>query len=280
LIPIAAMGVWAERNYLYRGYFVTSDMTGVAELCGLVASGTFDVECLSRTDLYDSYLAGKHRQHYYYPGFFIRHDLYKNLTHDGRYLTQHTLADLDGGLKKLVARSKRISPWQIRAVGLLRSAWWAVAWPDVAAYSREGIRLDYVTFDNVSAVRRGDHSQTVEQIRRNYLPLISDKLIYDARPPSPFYDAYAAFADWYYNGWYVAWSIAGLAAGIVLAWRGNIILAAPIYIFAANVFLNVYLLNVFSRYIHILDGFLFFEVALAITMILRRRQDVPRANDA
>ncbi|HUB23925.1 MAG TPA: hypothetical protein VL992_00750, partial [Tepidisphaeraceae bacterium] len=272
-VAVVAVLGWSARNFLDRGDFAASDMTGVTLVCGLVCSGTFDIDCLRDTPLYRQYLTDKHRNGYYYPGFALRHDLYMDLTHDQRQFNRHTLAALDRQLVQIDAESKRDAGWKVSAIGWLRSLWWALVWPDVQAYSKEGIRLDYTTIENISATQRGAPSMSVENIRGKFLPFISRDLVYDEVRPNPIYSIYAWFSESYYNGAYILLSVLGVAGAIYLARSGRAILAGPIYAFLANIMLNVYLRNVFSRYIHILDAFLIFELAMALSLIIANRAE-------
>jgi hypothetical protein len=67
-------------------------------------------------------------------------------------------------------------------------------------------------------------------------------------------------------------SLLGLWGAIYCILRRRVELAIPMYVFVANILINVYLLNVFSRYIHILDGVLVFQFALGISLFLARRR--------
>jgi hypothetical protein len=215
----------------------------------------------------------KHGHGYFEPGFLIRHLLYLEMTHNGTAPDRTTLSRLDRSQREIAAESKQISPWQLRVMGLLRSSWWAVSWPDVTDYTLEGIRLDYADFANNSATVAGGHYYGMEELRTKVLPQFSTKFVYDDRRPNWVYSAYEPFARLYYNGWYTALSVLALWGALYCVWRRQLELALPIYVFIANILINVYLLNVFSRYIHILDVLLVFQCALGVSLFLKQRRN-------
>jgi hypothetical protein len=272
LALLFAIGAWSLRNYIEIGYGRASDMTGVTILCGLIGSGAFELTALQDSGIYDQYLRDMRHQGYYEPGFLVRHTVFVQITDNGAMKNRDTLPRLDETLLRISADSKRISPWQVGTIALLRSAWWAVWWPDVTDYTLAGIRLDYADFGNNSATIAGGHYLGLKEIETKYFPQWSTRLVYDWRQPNWVYSLYEPFAQLYYNGWYVGLSLLGLWGAIYCILRRRVELAIPMYVFVANILINVYLLNVFSRYIHILDGVLVFQFALGISLFLARRR--------
>jgi Dolichyl-phosphate-mannose-protein mannosyltransferase len=230
-IAVVCLFAWSYRNLIRYGYFTPSDMTGVTLICGQIAAGSFDVDSLAGSPLYEPYLQNKFSDHYLYPGFNLRHEQFIQHIGNSSKVDRSIFPALDRSLLKLAARSKRLSPWQLNCVALLRSAWWAVAWPDVPTYSGGHVRVDYFSPQETIA---------------------------------------ALFSQFYFDVWYELLSALAFLSAVFILWRGHAILAAPIFIFLANILLNVFLLNVVSRYIQIMDGLLYFQVALGITLFLNR----------
>ncbi|GIK40749.1 MAG: hypothetical protein BroJett011_45820 [Chloroflexota bacterium] len=109
--------------------------------------------------------------------------------------------------------------------------------------------------------------QTTYQQRQELLhKTVGDKFVYDERGESrliSFYNRIASGYPWYLPLWLLA-----LISGMVILWRGQPILACPLFVFVTNGIFYVYLLRTAeTRYIQVFDTFLIFQCALGLSLL-------------
>jgi hypothetical protein len=256
-MPALALLAWSARNYQSRHYFGATDMGGVSLNCGLLGSGTFDCRGLVGTPYYDGYQRGRYESDYWYHGWHLRHAIFVHLTDNGIRATEATIPQLDQELRAIARRSWSATPWPLRLAAWARLLAWAVQLPQRATFAREGIRFDYGQFLNGPP----EHIQQYTQGLRGYHPAF----VADERRPSLLAHLVTVLAGHYFVvlAGFLLMSVLGCA---YLAAQGHQALTGFGFVFAANVLLNVLLLNVFSRYLHVFDSLVVFQSVLALGM--------------
>jgi len=256
LLPAAMLG-WSVRNYLNRSYFGPTDMTGISTVSGLMEAGIFQPQSLiDNKKVYADYLTMQYAYQSVYLGWNLRRPLLVQLSEGGQSPPNDAIRQLDNILLEITARSNALSPWQLRAVAVLRVGSWAVFLPDMKTFANEFIRNSYDQFQNYTDIGA----------LRQEIAISSPKLVYDEVRENRVFSLYAPLAQHYYD-YYFALLLLSLVIFLALLWRGHVVFTALFLVFLANMALNVLLLNVFSRYIQVFDVFLIFQVLVGISLL-------------
>jgi hypothetical protein len=271
---------WSVRNYNCREYYGPTDMRGVLKVEGLIASGFFEPNGLLITDyptefnipinndqqnhrtepgflFYKQYLIDKYVNQYSSNGWYLRGSIFNTVFVNGYSPNNQTIFLLDETLNRIARTSDSLLPWQAHVASLLRVGWWAVAWPDETTFDRKGFRYNYQILDTIA----------LQESIRTDITALNSKLIYDVHYENPFSTAFSEMAARYYKAYFILLLIAFLS-GLYAFWCRKLVFGSPFLIFTANIALNVFLLGIRSRYVHIFDIFLVFQAAIGITLII------------
>ena len=287
IILIVAILGWSVRNYYSRDYFAPTEMTGVTLVEGLLGSGFFAPRSFLASNypaefkmpileaqeifgidsgqlLYRQYLRDKYRKEYLYQGWNLRETVFKALT-ENREPSNKTISLLDYTLKELARESNLLLPWQSHLAALLRVGWWAIAWPPEILFDRHKFRYDY----KKTAFKR----MVPENRTKNFPPFYSQPFnsqpFFKVGAKNLFMTFYFNLATWYYEGYFILLVLA-FVSSVYLFWYRRSVVVAPFVVFVVNIFLNMCLLGVRSRYIHILDIFLVFQVGIGFNLFMSR----------
>jgi hypothetical protein len=287
-VLIGAIVGWSVRNYLSRDYFGHSDVTGVYMVETLMQSGFFEPNSLLRIEyppefnipitsdqpnlspepgflLYDEYLTDKYLSQYSYNAWLLRAPIFNAISENGHKATNKTISLLDDIFKQIAHESNSLLPWPAHLASLLRVGWWAVAWPDETTFDRKVFRCDYQIWFLDAA--------TLQKFIQTYITSYYSKLIYDMRNESPLTTSFSEMAKWYYEGYFILLLVA-LLSSLYAFWHRQPVLGSPFLVFAANMALNVYLLGIRARFIHIFDIFLVFQSAIGISLLIGESRKV------
>jgi hypothetical protein len=247
---IVVLLAWSTYNWVQFRYFGASNFTQTIRFTGRMDTGTFDVRSLDRHEpLRQAYLVGREGTGYWqYHVHFVAPILF--VKNQSRYVSQ-----INAGLSDVVNRSDSLNPWQLKAVRLLRGVWWGALLPPTKNYNGYPFPFHVLGW-NV----------TPDAVQRAF-----PGVVLDTSQPSALFAAYSDWGPRIYNlARPMVYLLALLAAFWALCTRGWL-LAAPMLVQTANIFVHAGLGVIYARYIQGLDILLFAQVAIGLALL----RDVP-----
>lgn len=214
--------------------------------------------------LYTQYLRDKYNSQYKYNAWRLRKPMFHALSDNGVRPTNKTISQLDNMFSEIALQSNSRLPWQANFASRMRVGWWAIAWPNKLTFDRAFFKYNYRdSYYDALTPQEIMHSHILPV--NNQAP-VNSKLIYDIREASFFTNLFSKMAEQYYKG-YSLLLLLGLLGSLYLFWSRCPALGAPFLIFLANLVLNVYLLGIRARFIHIFDVFLVFQLAISLSLL-------------
>jgi hypothetical protein len=260
-----ALGVWSYRNYRQHGLFAPTSMVGVSLVEGQMQSGTFESRSLAEDSLHREYLVSKRKQGYAYCGWDLRGFMHDQLVSQE---AGNRIAVMDQRLKAIAARSRELSPWQLRAGGLLRSGYWVFQLPTRLSYTRNTMWLLFPYAVN-SADATDAWKEFCTRIAKagvgKVLPL---KDLDHQEPATRWAPAFLRYSSPWHRPFYWLFLFGGFASCLVVAWKKSLAVALPGLGYLANVALNTWLLNIQGRYILTLEFALVFQTMLGLQLFV------------
>lgn len=272
LLVAGTLGGWAVRNAYRHDFFAPTSMVGVSQVEGLMVSSTFDARSLLGDALYEPCVCGQHRQSYRYGGWGVRTTLYDQLTQNGTIVPPGIIPDMNRRMKEIALRSEALSPWQLKAAGLLRSVKKSWDWPSLRYVGNENRHIARWERFCTSDARAGLGRSVA-------LPDLDDQDVSDRWAARILGSPVCAGI---HRELYRILYFAGFAFSMLIVWSYRPMLAAPAMVFLANVALNTWLLNVRGRYIQPLEFALLLQTALGLEVgigLVRRRREERAARE-
>jgi hypothetical protein len=266
VLMFLALGAWSYRNYRQHGLLAPTSMVGVSLVEGLMQSGTFEARCLAEDSLYEEYLVCKRIQGNAYCGWDLRSAVHAQMAAQG---TGEAIPALDQRLKSVAARSRQLSPWQLRCGGLLRSSYWAIRLPARLSYSRNLMWLLFpCAVNSEDATAHWKEFCTKEAVVGcgKVLPLTD---LDNQEPTTQWAPAFLRQATPWHGPAYWIFLLGGLAGFLAAHWKSGTMLAVPGLVYLANMALNIWLLNIQGRYLLTLEFALVFQTILGLQFLIR-----------
>jgi hypothetical protein len=265
---------WLVRSYFYYDHFMLSTLSGHVRVQRLLFSGIFDARGLLNRDcpvekrctpdlwpiapLYKDFIIGRLQHPDWDMTFGSMRPSIDRMLSTGS-LTPNKQFQISKVLEEVGEITGDLIPWQARTIGTLRAVWAGFGWRSLQG-SFSISSLDSTTYQRRRALLDSE---------------VGGKFVYDERGGSRLVSLYSNIVSGY--RWYMPLWLAAVLSGLVMIWRGQPLLACPLFVFIANGIFYICLLRTAElRYIQVFDTFLIFQCALGLSVLCNFRPFMKR----